>query len=255
MPRSRSIPEPLTAASNQTKRQPKMINAEKEDPYAARRFSTPHYECELPRNVRFELLSLRRASKSPGERRRQRALSPPRKRKPGFGFYARLLVLLAVGLGLFWAGQSRRAPRVSSPLPVSRSGALQPVVRARVSPTPAPLPVAGRESALEEASASAPFSLGSGGWRGERPTADATAGRIPEAAPRARRVFTVRRPAVVRMPDGALVHTTFRGIKDTFAQLPGDPQWGDAWEILEGVPNLWVWYCLRGHSAPAWVDP
>jgi hypothetical protein len=236
-----------------------MTKAEKDDRYA-RRFSTPHscYECELTSDVLDELLCPRGASKPPSERRRERrTLSPPSSRKPGFGFSCRLLVVLAIGLCVFWAGESRRAPSVSPPLPVSRDSSGIPsrnstFFPASVSPSSAPLPIAA-PGALEGAGAGAPFSLGSGGWRRERWKADSFDGEIPVR--RATRVFTVGRPAVVRMPDGALVHTTFRGIKDTFAQLPGDPQWGDAWEILEGVPNLWVWYCLRGHSAPAWVDP
>jgi hypothetical protein len=34
--------------------------------------------------------------------------------------------------------------------------------------------------------------------------------------------------------DGALTWVRFLGIKDTFSDLPGDPQMGDAWGVKEG---------------------
>ena len=231
-----------------------MTKAEKADRSAARRFSTPYscYECELPPNILAELLCPRGASREPRERWRQRALSPPRKRKPGFGFSCRLLVVLAVGLCVFWAGESCRAPRVSSPLPVSRSGTLQQVVPAPVSPIPAPLPIAA-PGALEQTSANAPFSLGVASAT-QRWNVDATAGKIPEVR-RATRVFTIGKLTALYMPDGAVTVARFWGIKNSFFELPDNPQLGDAWQVLEGAPHLWVWYRLPGHANAGWVDP
>ena len=236
-----------------------MTKAEKEDPSAARRVSTSHceYECALPSEVLDELLSStgERSRSRPGERRRQRALPPPGKRKPGWRFTRRLLLVVLVASCVFWAGESRRErERVSSVLPVSRSGTLGEVVRTAVSPTPAPLPVAALWARLEgSSSANAPFSLGSGGWRCERPNADALDGEIP--APRATRVFRVGVPVVVRMPDGVLIQATFRGTKSTFYELPTNPQPNDLWRVVEGNNHLWLWSRLEGHAAPSWIDP
>ncbi len=45
----------------------------------------------------------------------------------------------------------------------------------------------------------------------------------------------------------------FLGIKDTFADLPGNPQMGDAWGVKEDQTNcLWVWHQLLNYSRPAW---
>jgi hypothetical protein len=57
------------------------------------------------------------------------------------------------------------------------------------------------------------------------------------------------------MPDGVLTVTKFLGVKNNFFELPSSPQLGDAWQVLEGAPHLWVWYRLPTHTVPAWVDP
>jgi hypothetical protein len=72
---------------------------------------------------------------------------------------------------------------------------------------------------------------------------------------RAQQVLRVGRWNQVYMPDGRLTWMRFLGVKDTFADLPRDPQIGDAWGIVEGGRHaLWVWHILPGHSRPAWVD-
>jgi hypothetical protein len=79
---------------------------------------------------------------------------------------------------------------------------------------------------------------------------------VPLVVKRAERVLRLGKWNQVWMPDGALTWVRFLGIKDTFSDLPGDPQMGDAWGVKEGGQQaLWVWYTLPGHVAPAWVDP
>jgi hypothetical protein len=80
--------------------------------------------------------------------------------------------------------------------------------------------------------------------------------RSVQPVPQAQQVLRVGVWSLVYMPDGKLTMIRFLGIKNTFADLPKNPQLGDSYGVLEGGQGaLWVWYTLPGHVAPAWVDP
>jgi hypothetical protein len=96
------------------------------------------------------------------------------------------------------------------------------------------------------------------------PAPSVTAPRIPRAvlvklpdspAPRAQRILHPGDQVSVTMPDGELTPIRFMGAKYSFTDLPRDPQIGDAWEVLEGGGQTWVWYVPRGFTHAAWVDP
>jgi hypothetical protein len=78
----------------------------------------------------------------------------------------------------------------------------------------------------------------------------------PMPAPRAQQVFRIGIWSPVWMPVGKLTWVRFLGVKDTFADLPRNPQIGDSYGVLEGGQRaLWVWHTLPGHTTLAWVDP
>jgi hypothetical protein len=92
------------------------------------------------------------------------------------------------------------------------------------------------------------------GWNADG-SGSGSAGLIPRVR-RAERIYTIGKWTPVWMPDGALTSIRIWGVKDRFAELPSNPELGDAWGVLEGGQHaLWVWHQLPGHVTPGWVDP
>lgn len=182
-------------------------------------FSTNGFDCQLPPEVIDEL---RRRGRPPSPPIRPPTLFIPFRQAPG----VRGIVLALLGLALVvaiivastWRQPSQPANVVAS-APVAQS-------------TPA-LPA---------------------GWNADG-TAQGRAGVIPVVR-RAEQVLRVGRWNQVFMPDGQLTWVRFWGVANTFADLPSNPQIGDAFGVREGGQHaLWVWHQLPNHVRAEWVDP
>ena len=207
--------------------------------YAARRsqpFETQHarprynagYECELPNDVRQELSRPRRGFF------RQR----PTTRRSFSGWLA--IGLAGLGLAVLLAVVSSRKPITTAPdLVLEHSGA-----------------ALAQQQAQQAVLPSAPGSTARAAAPNAPKVPKALLVRLPDSpAPRAQRILHPGDQVSVMMPDGALTPMRFLGIKDSFTDLPRDPQLGDGWQVLEGGGQTWIWHTLPGHVASAWVDP
>ena len=173
------------------------------------------FDCELPSDVRAELLQPKRP------RMLGRPPAPPKKRS--WLDYARpwayvgmlgllgLIFIVALCSILSWSA-SKHAPTPAKAL----------------LPTPTPTPAVTVRRAEP----------------------------VPVTVKRAEQVLALGRWNQVWMPDVKLTWVRFLGVKDTFADLPRNPQMGDSWGVKEDqTRSLLVWHQLPNHSRPAWVDP
>jgi hypothetical protein len=197
-------------------------------PTSPKRFDAG-YDCLLPDDALDELVAPRRP----------RILGRPVK-----GPHGRRLIMLAV-LVLVLVAADVVVALVSWQRPAA-------------APAAAPDPILEHSKALLAAQETQPVP----GWQSDG-TAYGRAGVIPEVrraelvpVPRAQQVLRLGRWNQVWMPDGVLTWMRFLGIKDTFADLPKNPQLGDAWGVQEGGQHaLWVWSVPVGFTRPVWQDP
>jgi hypothetical protein len=208
---------------------------QKNQDFTAGRIHPAQFDCELPDDIRAQLGKPKR----PGILGRPRPVKPP---PPRALLYLVLVIcaLTLVGTAInLWRQQERE--RASSTRAISQPLAPQPT------PTPAATPESLPSGSAER-------------WKEYLATQPQRAPEVRRAervsVPRAEQVFRLGIWSPVWMPAGKLTWVRFLGVKDTFADLPRNPQIGDSYGVLEGGQRaLWVWHILPGHSAPAWVDP
>jgi hypothetical protein len=179
-----------------------------------------NFDCELPDDIRAELTGRNERSNPPHIEQRQAPVRIRPSWHRGLLIFAGIVCLpfaaIAIAAGLL-------VMLTGIPTPVARPTIATPTPMVQMTPS-LPTPEVRR------------------------------AELVPVTVKRAEQVLRIGRWNQVWMPDG-LMWIRFRGIRETFEQLPTDPQIGDAYGVNTGQHALWVWCVPAGFTRPVWQDP